>query len=156
MDIVALAKRHPKLLESILIKSTGAIGEVLVAEKLASLGYAVEPTNNNARQRDLLVISSNGNRFCVEVKADRSKRPTWFVRTRPDLSCSDFWVFVSAPRDPTDFPSPAQIEMFVLTTQEAQKLWDKSEWNQKHPDKGDIRRWQIPDQSRDAWEKLPK
>jgi hypothetical protein len=39
MDIAKIAQEHPKLLTSILAKSTGAIGEVLVADKLSSLGY---------------------------------------------------------------------------------------------------------------------
>jgi hypothetical protein len=60
IDIVELAKRHGVLLERILAKSTGAIGEILVADALAALGYQVQPTNNNARQSDLLVTSPKG------------------------------------------------------------------------------------------------
>jgi hypothetical protein len=155
IDIVALAKRHRALLERILAKSTGAIGEILVADALAALGYQVQPTNNNARQSDLLVTSPKGASFSVEVKSDRSKRPTWFVRECPDPAVSDFWCFVSAPRSATALPDPACAEIFVLTAAEVYAVWSGSEWNQKHPLNGDIRRWQIPDDALVAWHKLP-
>ncbi len=156
MDIVEIAQRHPKLLESILAKSTGAIGEVLVAEKLFALGYQVKPTNNNARQCDLIVTSPFGVEFGIEVKTDRQKRPTWFVRTRPDPKASAIWVLLSAPREPTALPNPNEVEMFVLTVDEIVKLWDASKWNQNNPHNGDIRRRQVPDSSCGAWSKLPK
>ena len=155
MDIQRIARQHPFLLEKILAKSTGAIGEVLVADRLIELGYKVEPTNNNARQCDLIAHRPNGTTFGVEVKADRQKRPTWFVRTRPELDISAIWVLISAPREPTKLPDPDLVEMYVLTSHEIRDLWDASEWNKRNPSNGDIRRWQIPDDALNAWAKLP-
>lgn len=155
MDIVALATRHGPLLERILAKSTGAIGEILVADALTSRGYEVTPTNNNARETDLLVRSARGAEFLVEVKSDRSKRPTWFVRRCPEIRSDRFWCFVSAPRAVTALPDPATVEIFVLTSAEAFDLWMKSEWNQRNPQNGDLRRWQIPNEALSAWHKLP-
>ena len=52
MDIAKIAQEHPKLLTSILAKSTGAIGEVLVADKLSSLALlGVEPPDWNRTER---------------------------------------------------------------------------------------------------------
>ncbi|MGC3938741.1 hypothetical protein ACOTTU_13130 [Roseobacter sp. EG26] len=156
MDIQRIARQHPRLLEKILAKSTGAIGEVLVADRLDELGYKVEPTNNNARQCDLMACSPGGASFSIEVKTDRQKRPTWFVRTRPDEEASEFWVFISAPRKPTELPDPIAVEMYVLSVEEVQELWDASDWNKRNPTNGDIRRWQIPDDALNSWTKLPK
>ncbi len=155
MDIQQIARQHPKLLEKILAKSTGAIGEVLVADRLGELGYQVEPTNNNSRQCDLIAHSPNGTSFGVEVKADRQKRPTWFVRTRPDTEISAIWVLISAPREPTGLPDPHQVEMYVLTSHEIRNLWDASDWNKRNPSNGDIRRWQVPNAALNDWSKLP-
>jgi len=155
MDILRIAAEHPELLKRILAKSSGAIGEILVADKLTALGYTVTPTNNNTRQSDLLVRSPHGVLFSVEVKTDRQRRPTWFVRHRPDPEVSAVWVLLSAPREAYSLPDPGQVEMFVLTVNEIVTLWDGSEWNRKNPQNGDIRRWQVPDNARDAWHKLP-
>jgi hypothetical protein len=155
MGIVELAQRHGPLLERILAKATGPLGEILVADALVSQGYIVQPLNNNRRQCDLLVTSPSGLSFFVEVKSDRSKRPTWFVRRCPDPEASAIWCFVSAPREATSLPDPDKAEIFVLTAREAAALWNASEWNQQHPDNGDIRRRQIPDEARNAWGKLP-
>jgi hypothetical protein len=155
LDVVELARKHPDLVARLLTKSTGAIGEILVADHLVELGYTVAPTNNNACQSDLWVQSPAGNEFSVEVKCDRQRRPTWFVRARPCLDASSIWVLVSAPREPTAFPDPDDVEMFVLTVKEARALWDKSEWNARNPEDGDLRRWQIPDDAFNAWRKLP-
>ena len=46
LDIQRIARQHPRLLEKILAKSTGAIGEVLVADRLNKLGYKVEPARH--------------------------------------------------------------------------------------------------------------
>ena len=155
-DIAKIAQQHPRPLASILAKSTGALGEVLVADKLLSLGYRAEPRNNNDRQRDLITRSPRGVEFGVEVKADRQRRPTWFVRTRPDADASAIWILVSAPREPAALPDPSAVEMFVLTVEEVRGLWDSSDWNRRNPANGDIRRWQVPDDARDAWHKLPR
>jgi len=155
INIVQLAHRHGPLLERILAKSTGAIGEILVADALTDLGYQVRPTNNNARQSDLLVTSPRGVSFSVEVKCDRRKRPTWFVRECPDRNVSEIWCFVSAPCVVTILPDPSAAEIFVLTSAEVYSLWNASDWNQKNPTNGDIRRWQIADDALRAWNKLP-
>lgn len=156
MDIREIAARHPELLTAILAKSTGALGEVLVAEALRERGYLVQPMNNNSFQCDLMVTSPEGVSFGVEVKADRARRPTWFVRTRPSLSGSQYWFFLSAPRAPDQLPDPADVQMFILTTEETQAIWDASPWNKKNPTNGDVRRKDVPDDALNAWHKLPK
>jgi len=156
MDIREIAERHPELLTAILAKSTGALGEVLVAEALRERGFRVRPVNNNSFQYDLEVTSPAGVTFGVEVKADRARRPTWFVRTRPSIDASQFWFFVSAPREPDQLPDPALVEMFILTSMETRIIWDNSDWNKRNPTNGDVRRWQIPDDALNAWHKLPE
>ena len=156
MHIREIAKHHPELLTAILAKSTGAIGEVLVAEALRMRKYQVVPTNNNAFQCDLIVTSPSGTQFGVEVKTDRRRRPTWFVRTRPSTDASQIWFFVSAPREPTTLPNPAEVEMYIFAARETRKIWDSSDWNKRNPNNGDVRRWQIPDSALNAWQKLPK
>ncbi len=153
-DLVEIAQKHRTLLERILAKSTGAIGEILVADKLTELGYRVEPTNNNAEQHDLTAISIDGRTIGIEVKTSRDKRPTWFVGKCPDPAHSKIWCFVSAPREATGLPKPDDVEIYVLTTEEAALIWSASDYNKANPKAADIRRHQIPDDTRDAWRKL--
>lgn len=100
MNIIEIATKHGAILEKLLAKSSGGLGEILVADALTVRGYSVRPTNNNARQSDLLVTSQSGVTFSVEVKTGRDKRPTWWVRTCPDPSASAIWCLVSAPGRP--------------------------------------------------------
>ena len=155
MNVIEIATKHTALLERLLAKSTGALGELLVADALTARGYSVQPTNNNARQSDLLVTSPSGTAFSIEVKADRQRRPTWFVRTCPDPHASAIWCLVSAPRKATALPNPSDAEIFILTAEEARTIWQSSDWNQRNPQNGDIRRWQVPDDALEAWHKLP-
>ncbi|MEZ2406955.1 hypothetical protein AB6806_09085 [Bosea sp. RCC_152_1] len=156
MDIVEVARRHGPFLERLIAKSTGFIGELLVADALTERGYRVVPTNNNARQADLSITAPSGLTFRAEVKADRATRPTWFVRSCPDASASSVWFLVSAPRLPAALPDPAAAQVFVLTAEEACAIWQASEWNRRNPTNGDIRRWQVPDDALNAWDKLPR
>lgn len=153
-DLVEIAQKHRKLLERILAKSTGAIGEILVADKLTELGYRVEPTNNNAEQHDLTAISPDGWSIGIEVKTSRDKRPTWFVSQCPDPAHSQIWCLVSAPREATGLPKPDDVEIYVLTTEEAALIWSASEYNKVNPKAADIRRHQIPDEAQGAWHKI--
>lgn len=153
--VAQMVLKKPELLERLLAKSTGSLGEIIVADAISKLGYKVLPTNNNARQSDLLVTSPNGTEFSVEVKSDRSRRPTWFVKTVPDLNASTIWCLVSAPREATELPDPEIAEIFVLTVEETQTIWLDSEWNKNNPTNGDIRRKDIPDEALNAWSKLP-
>ena len=149
-DIFRLALENADLRNRILAKSTGVIGEFLVERKITSLGYTATRASSNRRQSDLVVKSPGGASFSVEVKVDRSRRPTWFVRKRPDPAASTFWIFGASILD------PSAVEYFVLTVDEAKTLWDQSDWNKRHPTAGDLRRWQIPDSALDAWHKFPK
>ena len=148
-ELFRLVLEVPDLRKRILEKSTGVIGEFLVSQKIASLGYTVKPASTNRPQSDLLVMSPAGVEFSVEVKSDRSARPTWFARKRPDPKASKFWVLGALILD------PAKTEYFVLTVDEAQAIWDGSEYNRKNPENCDLRRWQIPDEAREAWHKFP-
>ena len=149
-DLYRLVLENADLRGRILAKSTGVIGEFLVERKITSLGYEVTRAANNCRQSDLVVKSPGGTPFSVEVKVDRSRRPTWFVRKRPDLDASAFWIFGASILD------PSAVEYFVLTVDETRTLWARSDWNKRNPTAGDIRRWQIPDDALDAWHKLPR
>ena len=149
-DVFCLALENPDLRDRILAKSTGVIGEFLVERKIASLGYTVTRASNNRRQSDLVVKSPGGAAFSVEVKVDRSRRPTWFVRKRPDPAVSAFWILGASILD------PLAVEYFVLTVGEARTLWDHSDWNKQHPTNGDLRRWQIPNDALEAWHKFPE
>lgn len=149
-DIYRWALENPDLRARILKQSTGVIGEFLVECKIASLGYTVRRASNNHRQSDLIVKSPNGESFSVEVKVDRSRRPTWFVPKRPDPAASAYWILGTSILDPSN------VEYFVLTVEEARTLWDQSDWNKRNPTNGDLRRWQIPDDALEAWHKFPK
>ena len=133
-DIFHLALENADLRNRILAKSTGVIGEFLVERKIASLGYEVTRASNNRRQSDLVVKRPGGVPFSVEVKVDRSRRPTWFVRKRPDPTASAFWIFGASILD------PSAVEYFVLTVDETRTLWDQSDWNKRNPTEGDLRR----------------
>ena len=148
-DILRMALENPDLRDRILEKSTGVIGEFLVERKIASLGYEVTRASNNRRQSDLVVKSPGRENFSVEVKVDRSRRPTWFVRKRPDPTASAYWIFGASILD------PSAVEYFVLTVDEVLTLWDESDWNKRNPTNGDLRRWQIPDDALEAWHKFP-
>ena len=147
-DILRFALENPDLRDRILQKSTGVIGEFL-ERKISSLGYEVTRASNNRRQSDLVVKSPGGEDFSVEVKVDRSRRPTWFVRKRPDPAASAYWIFGASILD------PSAVEYFVLTVDEVLTLWDESDWNKRNPTNGDLRRWQIPDDALEAWHKFP-
>ena len=147
-DIFRLALENADLRDRILAKSTGVIGEFLVERKIASLGYEVTRASNNRRQSDLVVKSPGGAPFSVEVKVDRSRRPTWFVRKRPDPAVSAFWIFGASILD------PSAVEYFVLTVDETRTLWDQSDWNKRKPTEGDLRRWQIPDDALEGVEQV--
>jgi hypothetical protein len=131
------------------------LGEILVEDELNTLGYSISPTNNNARQKDIVVTTPKGKHFRVEVKTSRIKRACWPVRVCPDVQASDIWCLVCAPRVPTDLPDKDEVEIFVLTSAEALEIWLRSDWNKQHPTNGDIRRWQVPDSALRAWHKLP-
>lgn len=150
-----ISEHHLPFIAALLAKSTGAIGEILVADALVALGYSVVPLNNNTPQADLHVTSPNGRLFFIEVKTDRARRPTWFVRSIPDVDVSTIWCFVVAPREPCELPDIDSVEIYVLTAKETRDIWLASDWNRAHPDNGDIRRHQIPDESLNAWHKLP-
>jgi hypothetical protein len=155
LNIVDLATRNGGLLERLLAKCGGALGEILVEDALTALGYSVQPTNNNARQKDIVVISSQGTQFRVEVKTSRQKRACWLVAVCPDVQASDIWCLVCAPREATDLPDMNDVEIFVLTSAEARDIWLASDSNKRNPTNGDIRRWQVPDNALAAWHKLP-
>jgi hypothetical protein len=62
---------------------------------------------------------------------------------------------VCAPREATALPDKEDVEIYVLSSVEARDIWVASDWNNRHPANGDIRRWQVPDIALSAWHKLP-
>lgn len=143
---------HPELLKSILANSSGAIGELWTARRLQSKGYSVRPTNNNSRQRDLVVTSPMGRIFHLEVKTVRTKGSPFLVRQCPDPAASAFWIFVHAPRSPFGLPRDEDVTYFVLTCEEAAKVWRTV--NQTPSSAPDIR-WAHLRTHIDRWDKLP-
>jgi hypothetical protein len=150
MDIQTIAQDYPILLEQILAKATGQLGEYLVSEALRSRGYKTQFTKND-EQLDLHVIAPDGRAFTVEVKTGRT-RSQWFVRKRPWRS--EFWFFVHAPKSENFVPDPGSVGFSILTLDEVQKVWDANPWNIKNPENGDIRPNHMPEHARDAWHKL--
>lgn len=147
--------RHPAILARMLPKSSALLGEIIVADRIERLGYRVKATNNNSRQLDLIAVSPKGVRFGLEVKTGMQKRPTWPVGKCPDLESSRIWCFVSAPRKPQELPDFDTAEVFVLTVEEAKGHWLASPYNQTARSHFDIRRHQLPNDTLNAWWKLP-
>lgn len=158
IEILGALTRHPALLRRILNRASGVIGELWVAQRIEALGYEVEIHENNLSQHDLTVRKDGQIVAEVEVKPGREKRPTWLVRTIPQLSQRHrkIWVFIAAPRAIGLLPDSQdpRIEMFVLYASEVRDIWIKSKWNQNNPLAGDVRRHQIDDSHLNAWEKL--
>lgn len=155
MNINDIVNQHSNMIRSILIKSTGAIGEIIVAQKLSEFGYEVNLLNNNSKERDLHVRAPNGKEFYVEVKCGRQVKPTWWVGRRPQVEHgSEIWCLVAAPRQPDSLPNPADIKICVLTAKEAANCSDASPYIDKHTKGGDIR-WKHAVEHLDAWHKLP-
>jgi hypothetical protein len=143
---------HPDLLKSILANSTGAIGELWTARRLRSFGYTVVPTNNNSRQRDLIVTSPTGKTFGIEVKTVRGRGAPYLVRECPDPTASSVWVFVHAPRDTSSIPDDDDVCFFVLSTEEAAGIWKQS--NPRPSPATDIK-WKFLREHLNRWDKLP-
>lgn len=143
---------YPDLLVSILANSSGAIGELWTARKLRAFGYSVVPTNDNSRQRDLIVTSPVGTTFGIEVKTVRGRGAPYLVRECPDPAESLIWVFVHAPRHPSGLPNDDDVSFFVLTTTEAATIWNKI--NSPPSSAPDIK-WRFLREHADRWDKLP-
>ena len=130
MDTTRFIVEHPELIARILARSTGFLGEILLADRLTELGYLVRPAAPGAKMSDLLAVSPNGVEFSIEVKSGASKRPTWYCK-RPDPARSAFWVFICMPRELNEFPDLKVVEYLVLTANEARLIWDSNPYNKK-------------------------
>jgi hypothetical protein len=146
---------YPDVLRSILAYSSSAIGELWTARHLAQNGYRVIPTNNNSRQRDLVVTAPSGRQFHMEVKTVRSKHSPFLVNRCPDPERSAYWVFVHAPREPTGLPADSDVSFFVLTCAEAAAMWHESNKTAVSSSAYDIKRRYLADHL-DRWDKLPE
>lgn len=146
---------HPDILRGILAYSSGAIGELRTARHLAQNGYTVIPTNNNSRQRDLVVTAPSGRQFHLEVKTVRGKGSPFLVNRCPDPERSAYWVFVHAPREATGLPADADVSYFVLTCAEAAAMWADSNRKAVSASAYDIK-WRYLADHRDRWDKLPE
>jgi hypothetical protein len=146
MDIQNIARDYPELLEHVLLRSSGSVGEYLVSEALRQRGFETKFSPGNAKELDLHVTTPGGSAFTVEVKTVRSKT-SWWVKRRPDSA--DYWVFVLAPTlDHTD------ASFWVYALHEAQELWDANPYNMTHPTAGDIRPHQMRDDAAHAFNKI--
>ena len=151
---------HPDLLSSIIARSSGAIGELLVARKLKEMGYKARPARINARQCDLLVTSPNGYEFAIEVKTVTGKGSPYLVRQCPDETKSSIWVFVHANREQGEFPKENNVTYRILTTKEAEALWHNR--NPEPLSSAPDIKWKDLDAGKlggdkylDRWDKLP-
>jgi hypothetical protein len=145
----------PVVLRSILAYSSSAIGELWTARHLSGHGYSVVPTNNNSRQRDLLVQTPSGLQFHIEVKCVRGKGNPFLVNRCPDPQRSAYWVLVHAPRDPTGLPSDSEVTYFVLTCEEAAAIWRDSNKAALADTAYDIK-WRYLREHIGRWDKLPE
>ena len=155
-DVEAWARSHPDILRKIITKSSGAIGEIIVAQRLESIGFAVQSLNGHHEQRDLIVSKDNRS-INVEVKCVRIKGSVWWVGKRPltEPDCgSDIWCLVSAPRQADQLPNPDHVEVFVLTATEAAAAWDLSPYKKKSEHGGEIRLKDVPTDAKEAWGKF--
>ncbi|HEY6815878.1 MAG TPA: hypothetical protein VI168_10100 [Croceibacterium sp.] len=114
---------HPELLRSIIARSSGAIGELLLVRQLEKRGYRARPASINARQCDLLVTSPAGREFSVEVKTVKGRGAPWLVRNCPDETASACWVFIHAPRADDGLPPEEGVSYRLLSTRHAAQIW---------------------------------
>ena len=155
--------KHPDLIARILARSSGPMGELILVDKLRSLGYFVELDSPHARQSDLLVRTLSGNYFRIEVKTV-SKSSNYWLSKRPMDGQADFWVLICLNRENNIWPNLGEVEFFVLTTKETQEVWDAIPYNNRPAPVGkakspDIRRAYIErclgDTVRSAFHRLP-
>lgn len=151
---------HPEILRSIIARSSGAIGELFVAQKVEQWGYRVRPASINARQCDLIATSPNGREFGIEVKTVKGSGAPWLVRNCPDESASLCWVFVYAPRTDDGLPNEDDIRYRIIKTQDVAKIW-RSKFDGK-PNKAPDITWRDlganaggPEPYLNQWENLP-
>ena len=156
-------EKHPEFVGRILARSAGSMGELMVADRLSGLGYGVRPNSPGAQQSDILVKTSSGEKFEVEVKTVSKRSYYWFSK-RPITGRADFWILVCLNRQNDWLPEMDRVEFIVLTTEEAQRVWDAIPYNLKPPPSGrskasDLRRTWIEkvlgDTTRNAFDKLP-
>jgi len=157
-------KNHPDLIARILARSSGPMGELILVDKLRSLGYSVELDGPGAQQSDLLVNAPSADQFRIEVKTVSKSSNNWLAK-RPDDGRADFWVLICLNRENGLLPDFGNVEFFVLTTNEAQEVWDSIPYNSTPPPPGkrknpDIRRHYVEkclgDTVREAFHKLPQ
>ena len=161
--IRAILENHPEFVGRILARSAGSMGELMVADRLSGLGYQVEPNSPGAQQSDIVAQTSSGEKFEVEVKTVSKRSYYWFSK-RPVMGRADYWILVCLNREDNMLPEMDRVEFFVLTTEEAQRVWDAIPYNRKPaPSSGakapDLRRSWIEkvlgNTTRNAFHKLP-
>ena len=155
--------KNPDLIARILARSSGPMGELILVDKLRSLGYAVEFDSPHAKQSDLLVSTRSGNSFRIEVKTV-SKSSNYWLSKRPVNGRADYWVLICLNRQDNLLPDLDKVEFFVLTAKEAQEIWDAIPYNNTPAPVGkaknpDIRRSYVEkclgDVVRNAFHRLP-
>ena len=145
---LAILEADNGLLESMLKRATGELGELYVRDMLIARGHKVDQLGNNSQECDLIVDG----KFSVEVKSVRSNS-AWFARNRP--ASADFWVLVRLSNDPSDLEHET-AEAWILTLEEVQDCWDRNDYNQNLGRKGvaDLRRKQVTKYKSNQWEKM--
>ena len=82
--------------------NTGNIGLFYTCYCLAWHGWNVMPTIRNAKGADIFIISPNGKKFGVQVKALSGKADVFIGKNYADISV-DFWIVLMNVRG-LDFP----------------------------------------------------
>lgn len=101
----------------------------------------------NVPSTDLVVMSSKGHQFRVEVKTVRKLGNSWLIKGVPRGSSLYYVLVVSRPKD--DFPPP---QYWVLTASEVRAILRKRE--KEGRSKGQILKQDVKDEP-PGWEKLP-
>jgi len=123
-----------------------------VAAELTRRGYLVSLTLGNAPISDLLVQSSKGVLFTVDVKGQSTKN-FWLIQRR-EPSSDHYFIFVYLPKD----GSPP--EFFVASSKEVMRR--REEYKKEMETKGRYRddlggiRWSTVLTYRNRWDTLPK
>ena len=147
------------MIERLIARSTGFLGELLVADRLQEMGFQTMPAPPGASQSDILAISPSGREFSIEVKTLGTPRGTFFLGSKvPDPRKSDFWILVNLERQQNELPQSATYHIY--TVDEFVELFNDSPWNQAQMGQSrpsyDIRNHEMEKRPAvNAWSKLP-
>ncbi len=92
-------------------------GQFHVASLLSHRGYYIAFTLGNAKETDIIVSTSDGQAFPIEVKTTRKKSPWWHIKYEPPNDTNRFWAFVSLG------PLGTMPRTFLARSDEVRERW---------------------------------